>query len=356
LLAFELLSPEGIDESALNSFDDRIFFQRFHWLRFVQSITNGRIVLAGLTDGGHTVGYFSGILVRHMGVPILGSPFRGWRTRYMGFNLPPDFPRPEALKALARFAFGELGCLHLEIADWQLTVEDGVRAGFAHNMRRGYLSDLTLSEEQIFQGMTSACRRAIRKAEKSGVVIEEASPEGFAEEYHQHLEDVFAKQGLRPIYSVDHVARMISHVHPSGDLLLIRAREPGGKSIATGIYPGFGRLSFFWGNGSLREHQQLRPNEALHWYALRYWKSRGMRHHEWGGADDYKAKYGGTLFTLPEFRKSRFRFIQFVRDTAVRAYYFPRKLKKKHYLAKIRERDAARASHASDDAERPPQA
>jgi hypothetical protein len=354
LLAFELLSPERIDESVLNGFDDRIFCQRFHWLRFVQSITNGRIIVAGLNQGGHTVGYFSGILFRRMGVPILGSPFRGWTTPYMGFNLPPNFPRTEALCALARFAFGELGCLHLEVADRRLTVEDGTRAGFAHNMRSGYLSDLTASEDQIFQGMTSACRRAIRKAEKSGVVIEEASPEGFAEEYHTQLEDVFAKQDLRPTYSADRVARMISHVHPSGDLLLIRAREPGGRSIATGLYPAFGSLSFFWGNGSLREHQHLRPNEALHWYAMRYWKNRGMRQHEWGGAGDYKAKYGGTPFTLPEFRKSRYRFIQLARDTAERAYYFPRKLKKNRYLAKIRARDGASASESSDGAERPP--
>ena len=75
-----------------------------------------------------------------------------------------------------------------------------------------------------------------------------------------------------------------------------------------------------------------------------------MRQHEWGGAGDYKAKYGGTPFTLPEFRKSRYRFIQLVRDTAERAYYFPRKLKKNRYMAKIRTRDA----ESSDGAERPP--
>ena len=34
--------------------------------------------------------------------------------------------------------------------------------------------------------------------------------------------------------------------------------------------------AFFWGNASWRSEQQWRPNELLHWYALRYWKARGV--------------------------------------------------------------------------------
>lgn len=132
--------------------------------------------------------------------------------------------------------------------------------------------------------------------------------------------------------------KLIDYVYPSGDLLLVRAREPGGNSIATGIYAGFGRLSFFWGNASWREHQFLRPNEALHWFALRYWKDRGMWHHEWGGEGAFKARFRGTPFAIPAFRKSRYKFIQYARDTAVRAYYLPRELRKR-YEAKIRKKE-----------------
>ncbi|MGH6943351.1 MAG: GNAT family N-acetyltransferase, partial [Geminicoccaceae bacterium] len=254
---------------------------------------------------------------------------------YMGFNLPPDFPRAEALRPLERLAFGELGCLHLEITDRHLAAEDGARLGFAQRTIRSYLSDLAPSEHEIFQTMTSARRRAIRKAEKGGLIVEQASPEGFAEEYYEHLEDVFAKQELRPSYSAQRVESMIEQVHPTGDLLLARVREPGGRSIASGIYAGFGSLSFFWGNGSLREFQILRPNESLHWFALKYWKGRGMRHHDWGGGGAYKGKYGGTPFTLPAFRRSRYRFIQYARDTAERAYYLPRQIRRRRYDAKI---------------------
>ena len=81
-------------------------------------------------------------------------------------------------------------------------------------------------------------------------------------------------------------------MHPSGDLLLLRARDPRGKSIATRIFPGYNRRSYFSGNASLREHQILPPNEAIHWSAMRYWHERGIAVHERGGAGDYKQKYG----------------------------------------------------------------
>lgn len=335
MFSLHRLPFDEVDWIALDGFADRLFSQRRHWLEFIASFTDGEIVVAQLEAGGHVVGYFSGILFRRCGVPILGSPFRGWTTAHMGFNLAPGVPRIEALKALERFAFRDLGCLHLEVTDRRLTAEDTAGLNLAHRPVRSYLTDLSQSEDQLFANMTSACRRAIRKAEKSGVTVEAASPEGFAEEFYGQLEDVFAKQDMRPTYSCERVRKLIEHVHPSGDLLLARVRDPEGRSIATGIYPGYGALSLFYGNGSVREHQILRPNEALHWFAMRYWKSRGVGHHDWGGANAYKAKYGVVPFETLAFRKSRFKVIQYARDTAEKIYYYPRQLRRRRYDEKI---------------------
>jgi len=331
-LTFRHLTADEVDWQALDAFDDRVFSQRRCWLEFIEAFTNGRTVVAALDRGGETVGFFTGIIFHRYGMPILGSPFRGWTTPYMGLNLSPDVPRGDALGPLERFAFGELGCVHLEFRDRYLDVREGARHGFRHRLLRSYLSDLTLGEDQIFRSMKSACQRAIRKSQKSGLVVEQASPQGFAEEYYDQLCDVFAKQGLRPTYGCDRVRALIDTVHPSGDLLLARVRDAEGRSIATGIYPGFGKFSFFWGNGSWRQYQILRPNEALHWFAMRYWKSRGAQHHDWGGGGDYKAKYGGAAFAVPTFLKSRYGFIQYARDTAERLYHLPRTLRRSRYL------------------------
>lgn len=332
---FRRLNLEDVDWQTLDALEDRTFTQRRRWLTFLAAITGGEIVVAQLERGGTAVAYFSGILFRRCGVPILASPFRGWTTPYMGFNLTPGVSCAEALASLERFAFHDLGALHLEITDRRFTLADGAALGFAHRPVRSLLTDLTQSEDRLFANMTSACRRAIRKSEKCGVIVERAAPDGFAEEYLGHLRDVFAKQGLRPTYGVDRVQRLIDHVHPSGDLLLVRARDPDGRSIATGIFPGFGSFSFFWGNGSLRAHQGLRPNEAVHWFAMRYWKARGLHWHDWGGANAYKEKYGVVPFSTLAFRKSRYKVLQLARDAAERAYYYPRQLRRRRYDARI---------------------
>src|SRR3546814_11975205 len=59
----------------------------------------------------------------------------------------------------------------------------------------------------------------------SDLTIEEASPMGFAAEFHTQLIDVFSRQGLVPTYSQKRVQTLIDHVHPSGSLLLLRRSE-----------------------------------------------------------------------------------------------------------------------------------
>jgi hypothetical protein len=168
--------------------------------------------------------------------------------------------------------------------------------------------------------MDSSCRRCVRKAEKSGVTIEEAHDAGFADDYYAQLKDVFDKQGLVPTYGVDRVRALIKHVGPSGNLLLLRARDTEGKCIATGIFPGLNQIAEFWGNASLRSSQILRPNEAIHWYAMKYWKQRGVAIYDWGGGGAYKEKYGCVPHKVPWFTKSRYQFVSKLRDEAKKMF------------------------------------
>jgi hypothetical protein len=72
-------------------------------------------------------------------------------------------------------------------------------------------------------------------------------------------------------------------------------------------------MMFFWGGASRRDGQHLRPNEALHWYAIRYWKQRGATRYDLGGFMDYKRKYGGEEVAIPGFRRSRYALISLAR-------------------------------------------
>jgi hypothetical protein len=311
-----LIDVAGVDWSRLDAFPDRTVFQTREWLNFVRETQRANIVLCELLEGGELVGYFTGLVFSRLGIRILGSSFPGWTTPYMGFNLVAGASRKDALSAIEHAAWDKLKCLHMEVSDPFFSVEDGSEIGFSSEFYASYRSDLTQTEEKLFNGMDSACRRCVRKAEKSGVTIAEAHDLHFADEYYEQLKDVFAKQGLVPTYTVERVRALVRNLEPTGRILLVRARDAEGKCIATGIFPGFNKISEFWGNASFRSSQNLRPNEAIHWFAMKYWKSRGVAIHDWGGEGTYKEKYGCVPHKVPWFTKSRFEFISKLRGQA----------------------------------------
>jgi CelD/BcsL family acetyltransferase involved in cellulose biosynthesis len=209
----------------------------------------------------------------------------------MGFNLAEGVSREGAVAALLEFARRSLKCAHVELRDRRLS----------SRQRESFDTleiDLEPAEDELFARMTSACRRCIRKAEKEHVTIEEASDLEFADEYYAQLLDVFAKQSLSPTYGVEVVRALVGHAHPGGNVLLLRARNPEGKCIATGIFPGMNGSAYFWGGASWRSDQILRPNEAVFWYAMRYWKQREVTALDLG-AGDYKRKYGVRDVSVP---------------------------------------------------------
>jgi hypothetical protein len=315
-----IVAPSEVNWEFLDGFADRTVFQTRDWLNFVAETQRAAPVIAELQQDGKVVGFFSGLTFSRLGVKILGSSFPGWTTPYIGFNLLPGVSRAEALAAVETMAWNRLKCLHMEISDPHFTIEDGCELGFTCEYYTSYRTDLTQSEEKLFNNMDSACRRCIRKAEKSGVKIEETRDLAFADEYYDQLKDVFAKQGLVPTYDLERVRALVKNLASTGRVLLLRAREPEGKCIATGIFPGYNKIAEFWGNASYRSSQNLRPNEAIQWYALRYWKQRGVEVYDWGGEGTYKEKYGCKLHRVPWFTKSRYQIVSTLRNEAKNMY------------------------------------
>jgi hypothetical protein len=165
------LEQHEIPWRELDAFPDRVVFQTREWLSFIAASHGGTPVVAQIRDGSTVAGYFSGVVVRKFGLRILGSSFPGWTTPYIGFNIRPEYSRLEMLQPLKEWAFRVLGCVHLEVSDRCFLPEYGQTAGLTAGTYETYKSDLTRSEDDLFNGMESACRRCIRKAEKSGVVV-----------------------------------------------------------------------------------------------------------------------------------------------------------------------------------------
>lgn len=304
-LALQRVDPADCEWTSLDAFPDRVVFQTREWLSFLAASQQAEPVIAAVRAGQATVGYFTGLIVRRYGLRILGSPLPGWTTDYMGFNLLDGVPREAALEALLDYAFNTLRCAHVEVRDRQLLPADLNGLQVDHSPAPTYLIDLRPDDDVLLSRMTGACRRNLKKADRVGVVIEEAADPGFADDYYVQLRDVFAKQRLVPTYGVERVRALIDHLLPSGNLLLLRARDPDGTCIATAIFPMFNSTAYFWGGASWRAHQHLRPNEALIWYALRYSRRHGITEFDFSGGGAYKRKYGASEVVIPHVRRSR---------------------------------------------------
>jgi CelD/BcsL family acetyltransferase involved in cellulose biosynthesis len=320
-LRLERLDPKRVDWELLDRFPDRLVYQTREWVQFVARTQKAVPVVAALRTNGDTAGYFTGLVYRRFGIPILGSPMPGWTTGFMGFNLEPGVSRRDALAALAPFAFDDVRCAYVELRDHQLVDSDVAGLGYRLLPWTGIEVDLARSEEEIWSGLKAPCRTAVRKAEKEGVTVEEATGEDFADDFYPQLQDVFAKQALVPPYGIDRIRELIRHVHPSGRLLLLQARDADGTCVATGIFPALGRTMHFLAGASLRQHQHLRPNEALMWHAMRHWKSRGVEVCDLGGLVEYKRKWGGREIDVPVLGMSRYRGLATLRDAAKQAHF-----------------------------------
>lgn len=308
------------DWSEMDRFPDRTLFQTQPWLDFVAEAQGAEVCVLKIWVENQPAGYFAGLIIKKLGLRILGAPFPGWTTQYLGFNLAGGVDRTILLKPLAKFAFDELACWHLELMDRRLTVDQVVSLGWKHRQFQNTEIDLSGTEDEILANMKGSCRTSIRKAEKSGVVVEAATDDQFADDFYVQLSEVFARQNLRPTYGVERVRLLIEHLYPSGRLLLVRARSAEGVCIATGIYPAFNGTMYFWGGASLRQFQILQPNEAVQWFAMQSWKERGMTACDMGGGGEYKTKYGGKPLVLPWCRCSRFGWVGTARDLAQKSH------------------------------------
>lgn len=302
---FERVDLRDVPWDELDALPDRMVCQRQSWLSFIAESQHATPVVAAIYDGADLVAWFSGAKVRRFGIPILGSPFRGWSSSYLGFNLvEPGIDRAELARALPAFAFGPLGCVHLELIDRHLDhVPEGTDWPFSNF--NSWSLDLTGGSDAILAGMSKSCRANIRKAERHGVVVADEGPAGFADLYYSQITEVFAGQGRPVPFPRERVQLLLDHLRPEERMCLV-ARNEDGAPIGSGLFVGTERYGDLWGMASTLADRSSYPNEAVMWAAIDGWRARGAQSFEFGGGGRrFKAKFGGEPTLAAWMRVSR---------------------------------------------------
>jgi len=293
-------SPELWDQ-AIAAYDSKGLFHQSAWLNYLEASQGGQAVRLRISDGGQTVGYFAGILIRKGPMRVLGSPLRGWQTNFTGPLVNEGFDAAGFLDALERW-WEANRIQHLEIVSPVLAPELMKRAGYAIEEDLTYLVFLDPDRERMWKNLRSDCRNRIRQAIRNGLMVEVARDRAFIEEYYRELREVFAIKGLAPVYPIERIFCLFEHLPPE-HLLGLEVRDED-RVLATGIFVRDARCVYWFGGASWKRFQHLSPNEILQWAAMEMSAREGISLYNMCGDGSFKPKFGAVRTPVFKYIKS----------------------------------------------------
>lgn len=316
-MSFDMLSDEFF------GFRNKYIFTTKEWLEYVQEDSKGTPFILRITgENGDLLGYFTGFIIKKFGIKILGSPFSGWSSCFMGLDLFDRSEQYEIVKEIVAYVYKQKKVKYIEIIDRNFNVEEAIEKGFKAYPVGTLQLPIDMDDEALFKQMKTDCRNFIRQFERRGATLEIAEPDDtFAEDYYNQLIDVFEKQGMVPTYSREKVKCLLRHMKDSDNVLCLRVRNPEGESIATSIFFGVNNTFFFWGGASYRSQQHYRPNEYMIWTAIKYWRDKGFTTFDMVGIRDYKRKFGSHEEEYARLVFAKSKVLILGRDMAKKLYF-----------------------------------
>ena len=332
---FERFNLSTIDGIEYQSYPNKNLFTTIEWLSFLRDWKNVEPLILRITDRDNClVAHFTGCVFQKFGMKILGSPFYGWIGQHMGFDFIDESKINKSLildetityiknnTHISFFIFADFQYEETDIKDCETHL-------FTDSIRGSYFLDLTQSEELLFKNFKSGYRTCVRKFEKMGGKIVEEYSDEFMEEHHKQLEEVFNRKSMTPP-SYRHRLNLL-HKKKSDMILSIKALDENGRNIASSYYIGAGSMAFFQSNASYTDALQYNANQALMWYAIKYWKDEGYKILDLAGRASYKANFGAILKSTPTVvwtkNKYLYKFVMFARNLYYSSFRVSYKLK-----------------------------
>lgn len=327
MYSFEVTDIDKVDIKEYYRFENKVLFTTMEWLNYIKINQKAKPFIIRITENSNFVGYFTGFLFSKLGIKIIASPFNGWTTGYMGFDVIDDYDKVKLIKTLSEFLFKTYKCLYIQIADRFIKEDQLKDTKLNYIMSRSLELNIDRTDEELLKNFKPECRTLIRQFDKRGANIEIAkADEQFATEYYEQLKEVFAKQGLVPTYGITKVLDLFKSLN-NDQLLCLRVRSSEGKCIATAIFVGYNERFYFWGGASFRKFQFYRPNEYMFWYAIRYFRAKGYKYLDMYGERPYKNKFRPEKVSYPCIMITKFSILIKLRDIAKKLVWIGFKIK-----------------------------
>jgi hypothetical protein len=134
--------------------------------------------------------------------------------------------------------------------------------------------DLTQIERRLFSNLRDSTRRNIKKATKSGVVLEIGQSRSSLKSFYRLNCITRKKHGLPP-QPFSFFAKVYDYIISKGQGTVFSALHSG-KTIASAIFFNLGRKVIYKYGASDPGYQNLRPNNLIMWEAIKYYRAQGF--------------------------------------------------------------------------------
>jgi hypothetical protein len=137
----------------------------------------------------------------------------------------------------------------------------------------GHEVDLTLGTENLLAGFEGSVRRAIRKAQKAGVITRVLQTIEATKAFYTLHCLTRRKHGVPP-QPFSFFRNLCEHAFQAGNGFVVTA-EHQGRTIATGIFVHHGRAALYKFGASDQASLHLRGNDLVMWEAMKWYAARG---------------------------------------------------------------------------------
>ena len=319
---------KNLNTNEFNSTNDKLIYQTKEWIEFICETQKAKPIILRITDNNTFVGYFTCFLFSKFGIKIIGSPFRGWTTLYMGFNVSNGVDRASLIMPVWQYLKKHYKCMYMEIIDLYLTFDDVLREGLLADKQETYIKNISGNIDQVFKSFSSTCKNQIRRYEKNNAQLFVCEPnDAFAEKYYEQLKAVFGYQNLVPSYDCERVKKLLKNLNNIADsVYCTEMRNPEGRSVGTLIGFAYNSTCYLFGLASYREEKYYQA-DYLVWDSILHWKEHGCSSYDLVGVRDYKLKFHPELVAVPRVICCRFKVLIVLRNLAQKLFWAINSLK-----------------------------
>jgi hypothetical protein len=293
--------PERWNQLIAN-FPQKTIFHEEAWLDFLEATHRNSCIDYFEIHSPEGMGYFCARRARKFLIHFWGGPHN---CIYVCPLVPPgvdQFALMDSLVAACKREHIE----HLVLCGPWLDPQVMEMCGFVLEHQVSHVCPLSNGKETVWQSMDGTCRTRIRKAEKSGLVVEPTTDPIFVDEFYSRFTALLAHKGQVPSYGIDYMRQLFSHLGGADRLFALRVMHR--KKVVGAAYYYHDDGGMYLGDVAYEvDSLPLCPTHLLHWTAMQIAIDREIPIFWMGGHPQpsrFTRKFGGDLQTVTRYHMS----------------------------------------------------